>query len=451
MKPLGITLVFLGIIIFMTGNLWAVDRDGAYYYGYKWWHSSYGDDSSDMPVYYHINSSGTTDCTGEHGAIEDAFGTWQGVTTSYITFFRGSDTIDTDYGSEDGNNIIGWTTGWGGSTALAVTWMNYNASTYRITDRDIEFNDDYTWDTSGSPPAGNYDVETVALHEIGHFCGLGHSGSSSSIMFPTYSGVRTILHANDEQSISYVYFLGTDDSYEHNEYPTKAAAITSGTFSSLYLQDDDWYKISLSSGDDITVSISFTDSNGDVDMALYDPNLTFLVSSTGVTDSEVVTATDVSISGYYYIKVYGYYCDTNTYSMTITTTAAPTPTGITGTGGSSGGKVCFIATAVYDGYTNQHEITRTARMQNDTRIHTNCRFTVSPFPRFAASPDDSVTVLCKFRDEYLLTNKPGRAFVSCYERISPPIARYIEDKEPLKAVIRFYLKPVVWGARKILK
>ena len=87
-------------------------------------------------------------------------------------------------------------------------------------------------------------------------------------------------------------------------------------------------------------------------------------------------------------------------------------------GESSGGKVCFIATAAYSGYPNY------------------------------GSP---ITVLQRFRDGYLLTNAPGRTFVSCYERISPAIAKSIEDKEPLKAVVRFYLKPIVWGVGKILK
>ena len=433
MKPLGIVLIFLGIIIFMTGNLWATDIDGAYYYGYKWWHSSYGDDSSDIAVTYRISSNQlTADCNNEDLAIQAAFNTWEAVSTSYMAFSRGTDkeTSDSEYGIDNVTNIIGWPDTWDhGSTALAVTWMNYNAATYRITDRDIEFNDtDFDWDTSGSPVGDDIDVETVALHEIGHFCGLGHSGSSSSIMYPTYAGVRITLHAYDEQSISYVYFIGTDDSYEHNEYPTKAATISAGTHSSLYLRDDDWYKISLSSGDDITVSLAFSDSNGDVDLELYNPSLSFLDGSYGVGDSEEVSATSVSSSGDYYILVYGYYCDTNTYSMTITTTAAPTPSGTNGTGGgiSSGGKVCFIATSAYSRCTDEHGL--------KSRISTDLK---------------KIEILQKFRDECLLTNPLGRAFVSYYERISPPIARYIENKEPLKAVVRFYLKPIVWLAEKV--
>lgn len=109
--------------------------------------------------------------------------------------------------------------------------------------------------------------------------------------------------------------------------------------------------------------------------------------------------------------------------------------GTTGTGGSSGGKVCFIATAAY----TSHEL----RVTSDEK---------SPLPvtRYPL-PDHPITVLQKFRDEYLLTNAPGRAFVSCYEKISPPVAEYIQNKESLKVIIRLYLKPVVWIAKRIVK
>ncbi len=115
--------------------------------------------------------------------------------------------------------------------------------------------------------------------------------------------------------------------------------------------------------------------------------------------------------------------------------------GTTGTGGSSGGKVCFIATAAYSG-----KGIGESEMRRSGDSH---RFPVSPFPRFTASPDHPINVLKRFRDEYLLTNAPGRAFVSCYERISPPIARYIENKESLKTMVRFYLKPIVWLTKKV--
>lgn len=54
-----------------------------------------------------------------------------------------------------------------------------------------------------------------------------------------------------------------------------------------------------------------------------------------------------------------------------------------------------------------------------------------------------VGLLCRFRDECLLTNPLGTAFVNTYYKLSPPIAEFISDSEPLKAAVRIGLKPLV--------
>jgi len=54
-----------------------------------------------------------------------------------------------------------------------------------------------------------------------------------------------------------------------------------------------------------------------------------------------------------------------------------------------------------------------------------------------------VKMLRTFRDRYLLTNAPGRAFVRWYYRHSPPAARYISTHPALKAVVRIALLPAI--------
>lgn len=54
-----------------------------------------------------------------------------------------------------------------------------------------------------------------------------------------------------------------------------------------------------------------------------------------------------------------------------------------------------------------------------------------------------VGLLCDFRDKCLLTNPIGTAFVNAYYKLSPPIAEFIADSEPLKAAVRVALKPLV--------
>ncbi len=54
-----------------------------------------------------------------------------------------------------------------------------------------------------------------------------------------------------------------------------------------------------------------------------------------------------------------------------------------------------------------------------------------------------VGILCDFRDNVLMTNPLGRMLVKAYYTVSPPIADFIRQSEPLKAAVRVMLKPLV--------
>ena len=59
--------------------------------------------------------------------------------------------------------------------------------------------------------------------------------------------------------------------------------------------------------------------------------------------------------------------------------------------------------------------------------------------------EPQVALLRAFRDEYLLTNAPGRAFVRFYYRYSPPVAEVIAEYPALKSGVRALLAPLVWA------
>ncbi len=54
-----------------------------------------------------------------------------------------------------------------------------------------------------------------------------------------------------------------------------------------------------------------------------------------------------------------------------------------------------------------------------------------------------VRLLSRFRDIFLLTNAPGRWFVACYYRYSPPIAAFIRHHEILRSLVRAGLYPLI--------
>jgi len=86
-----------------------------------------------------------------------------------------------------------------------------------------------------------------------------------------------------------------------------------------------------------------------------------------------------------------------------------------GSGGGGGGG-CFIATAAYGSLLEPH-----------------------------------VRILCKFRDQYLLTNGPGKNFVRYYYKYSPPLADFISENDALRAVVCVFLFPLVGLSWIILK
>ena len=74
---------------------------------------------------------------------------------------------------------------------------------------DIDFNSAKTWNNGTT-----YDLETVALHEIGHALGLDHSTvNSSAVMWASYTGVKQTLSADDIAGIQALYGPRPSDAY----------------------------------------------------------------------------------------------------------------------------------------------------------------------------------------------------------------------------------------------
>ena len=78
-------------------------------------------------------------------------------------------------------------------------WPSAPASTVALSTSPLYYN----WTTGSSPFAIN--VETVALHAVGHLLGLAHSNVRKATMYASYTRIDTTLHADDIEGISTLY------------------------------------------------------------------------------------------------------------------------------------------------------------------------------------------------------------------------------------------------------
>ena len=137
------------------------------------------------------------------GILGTAQSTWNGVTPSTFEFHDGGagspcpSLVRECPGPQvlDGSNDVAWVP-LNGPFTLAVTWFS-------IADKeaDMAMNTNFPWNTDGS----DFDIQTVMLHEEGHVLGLDHTSEIAAVMYATYSGVRRVLHPDDEAGINELY------------------------------------------------------------------------------------------------------------------------------------------------------------------------------------------------------------------------------------------------------
>jgi len=134
---------------------------------------------------YSVNLN-STKVSGQLAAITSAGSSWSALNPAgFRMTYQGPSTVVGYH--LDGANTIGWQDQ-GSSSTLATTYTWSSGGT--IIENDIVFNDAQPWSISGA----DYDVETVALHEMGHVVGLGHSGTG--IMQAYYGGIQRSIDAD---------------------------------------------------------------------------------------------------------------------------------------------------------------------------------------------------------------------------------------------------------------
>jgi hypothetical protein len=147
-----------------------------------------------FPVRYFVSdrAAGGISADDLQSAVSRAFNTWQGVSTARVSAQFGGFT-PADPFDDDGMTTLGFLSRPDLDRVLGATAFLIDTTTGEIVESDIFFNSAFPWSVSASGESGKYDLESIALHEIGHLFGLGHSAIGETELLP--GGGRRVIAA----------------------------------------------------------------------------------------------------------------------------------------------------------------------------------------------------------------------------------------------------------------
>jgi MYXO-CTERM domain-containing protein len=170
-------------------------------------------------------------------AVQSAFGNWLGSGASLPRMKLSSGNVVSQKSSlvkQDGKNTISYgeidIKGHKQDLALTITFLDPN--TGRILESDIVINARHDFRTTKelSKCGGEYDLESVVTHEVGHFFGLGEDveDDSTTMFYVTHACNVQKRELKEPDKTSMMMLYATPGSADESEQPPSSSCGTSG-------------------------------------------------------------------------------------------------------------------------------------------------------------------------------------------------------------------------------
>jgi predicted Zn-dependent protease len=154
---------------------------------------------------YNVGNSTISDGSGGVNATVSAIRAWGIINSS-------STTSAAVRGSAPATIMLNTNGGVCTGGCLAATLTGYYVSQTgddRIYDADVYTNTSHQFYSSGEPAcSGEYDINGIMVHEVGHVIGIGHSNVSGATMYPSVSACNAnnrTLEADDRAARDDLY------------------------------------------------------------------------------------------------------------------------------------------------------------------------------------------------------------------------------------------------------
>lgn len=177
---------------------------------------------SASPVMYFVSDVDVPGVTASQfqGAVASAFKTWEAVPSASIAYTFGGFTRGLP-GEDDGRATLGFLNEPELDRVLASTSYLVDGETGALLESDIFFNSAFAWSVAQAGERGRWDVESIALHEIGHLSGLGHSAIGETEL--AEGGGRRVLAIG---AVMFPIALGSGDISGRRLMPDDIAGIS---------------------------------------------------------------------------------------------------------------------------------------------------------------------------------------------------------------------------------